>query len=134
MAQLRTWGPFDKPFVDWELAEGDSGWGFEMNQKQALEVVPPSGSQSRFLSRCIAYRYEKIDDPSTPAEAAKQLPIALGVGDHIAVMSQSVLYPLPSVATNRVVAGDVQARNFNEFVRKGCKDCPIPAFDLDVDP
>ena len=86
MARLKTWGPFDKPFVDWDMAAGDCGFSFEMSQKLALEVVPPSGSQTRFLSRCVAYRYEKIDDPSTPAEAAKQLPIALGVGDHIAVM------------------------------------------------
>ena len=89
------------------------------------------------MSRCIAYRYEKLGDPSTPAEAAKQLPIALGVGDHIVEMSKSVLYPLPSANANRVLSEtkDQQSdRKFNDFIRKGCRDCPMPDFDLDVDP
>ena len=135
MARLKTWGPYDKPFVDWELAEGKAGWTFEMSQKLALEVVPPNGSQSKFLSRCVAFRYATMGDPSTPAEAARCLPIALGIGEHVAVMSQSVLYPLPSVDASKVVeAKDVASRDFNNLVRKGCRDCPMPAFDLDVDP
>ena len=136
MARLKTWGPFDKPFVDWEMAAGDCGFSFEMSQKLALEVVPPSGSQTRFLSRCVAYRYEKIDDPSTPAEAAKQLPSALGVGADIVEMSKSILFPLSSASANRVVTGDKQSADskLNDWIRKGCQACPDISFDLDVDP
>ena len=139
-ALVRTWGPHAKPFIAWEVATA-GGWKFEMSQNLALDIVPDDRLEQpdRFLVRCIAIRYEMVRDPASNAEAARCLPEALGLNEHIAEVSRVTLFPVASTRAGDHVPEEtdvVRAANksFNELMRRGFKNCPMPRVCLDVDP